>query len=233
MSSKLLRKGTPVEQMMWRYSGPGAEQSELDQAQHHHQAQNRQESGARHETPLVVELESRIALLERKVEEERQKAHRQGYDEGLLAGKQEEADNWAHAQRRLAKAVEETSKAKVRFRSESEDDVVKLSFAIARKILNRELSVDPEALGGLVSVAMTKLNQRELHRVRVHPADVKAVEQVLHKNAGPIRIEVQGDPALERGAAIFETERGILDASVTAQLKEIERGLADLLTDNS
>jgi flagellar biosynthesis/type III secretory pathway protein FliH len=42
-------------------------------------------------------------------------------------------------------------------------------------------------------------------------------------------MQVQTDPALDRGTAIFETSRGNLDASVEIQLREIEKGLTDRL----
>jgi flagellar assembly protein FliH len=42
-------------------------------------------------------------------------------------------------------------------------------------------------------------------------------------------VEVIADASREPGAVVFETERGNLDASVDAQLREIERGLADCL----
>ena len=121
------------------------------------------------------------------------------------------------------------SRCKARFRAETEEDAVKLALAIAHKVLNRELASDPEALVGLAKVALGKLNIRELQRVRVHPADAPAIEKLLTASSAPKRIEVIADGTLERGGALFETDRGLLDASVTTQLTEIERGLADLL----
>jgi len=40
---------------------------------------------------------------------------------------------------------------------------------------------------------------------------------------------VLGDPQLTPGSAVFETSRGELDASVSTQLDEIQRGLTDLV----
>jgi len=42
-------------------------------------------------------------------------------------------------------------------------------------------------------------------------------------------VEIMPDPSLERGAAILETARGNLDASVDTQLREIERGFLELV----
>ena len=46
-------------------------------------------------------------------------------------------------------------------------------------------------------------------------------------------MEVVADSSREPGAIIFETARGNLDASVDAQLQEIERGLVDRLRKQS
>jgi flagellar assembly protein FliH len=130
---------------------------------------------------------------------------------------------------RLARSIEELSSHQAVLRRDAEQDVVKLAIAIARKVLYREISVDPEALLGLVKVALEKIEAREIHRVRVHPDQTRGVEHALQSIGAPRQIEVYGDPGLEHGAAIFETSRGSLDVSVETQLREIERGFADLV----
>jgi len=130
---------------------------------------------------------------------------------------------------RVARAVEELALHKSALRREAEEDVVKLAIAIARKVIYREISVDSEALLGLVKVALDKIEARELHRVRVHPEQVTSFEHALKSIGAPRQIEVHGDPGLERGAAIFETARGSLDASVETQLRQSERGFADVV----
>jgi flagellar assembly protein FliH len=181
------------------------------------------------EQTRIRELEGSVKLLERRVEDEKKTAREQGRQEGLAAGAQQESAKWADALARLGRSIEEMSKARARFRAEVEEDAVKLALVIARKVLNRELASDPEALVGLARVALGKLNLRDLQRVRVHPADTAAIDRLMAASAGPKRVEIVADNTLERGAAIFESERGTLDASVTTQLGEIERGLADLL----
>jgi flagellar assembly protein FliH len=106
---------------------------------------------------------------------------------------------------------------------------VKLSLAIARRVLRREIGIDPEALHGLVLAALEKLGSQEVSRVRVHPAHVAPVTAVLRQTAAGVSIEVSADGSCEPGGVIFETARGNLDASVEVQLQEIERGLADRL----
>jgi flagellar assembly protein FliH len=116
-----------------------------------------------------------------------------------------------------------------RLRHEAEEDVVALAIAIARRVLHREITMDPEALLGLAKAALEKIDVRELHRVRMHPQSAPLLQEYLEKIGLPRRVEVFADPGLERGAVILETGRGTLDASVESQLVEIERGFADMV----
>jgi flagellar assembly protein FliH len=129
----------------------------------------------------------------------------------------------------LARTIEELTGLRARFRHEAEQDVVALALAIARRILHRELTVDPEALLGLVKAGFEKMEMREVHRVRVSREDALLVRQYLEKIGSPHHVEVIADPGLGRGAAILDSSRGILDASIETQLAEIERGFADLV----
>jgi flagellar assembly protein FliH len=104
-----------------------------------------------------------------------------------------------------------------------------LAVAVARRILRRELTVDPDALLGIVKAALGRVDLRELLRIRVSPADGRILEQHLAGLNLPARVEIAPDPALERGSVILETTRGSLDSSVDTQLDEIDRGFADMV----
>jgi flagellar biosynthesis/type III secretory pathway protein FliH len=100
---------------------------------------------------------------------------------------------------------------------------------IARRVLHRELSVDPNALEALTKAALQKLQSQEIRRVRVHPDQEKLVRASLQQTGRGQAIEVISDPSQPPGGILFDIGRGTLDASVGAQLDEIERGLADQL----
>jgi flagellar assembly protein FliH len=134
---------------------------------------------------------------------------------------------------RSARAVAEIAQFKPRLRREVESDAVRLAIAIARKILHRELSVDPAAITGMVRVAFDKVNARDVVRVRVSSQDHSAFCQAAGLAGLPDRVEVNADASLERGSIVIETSQGQLDASVMTQFEEIERGLADALERNS
>ncbi len=216
MSSRVLPGAgpTPAEAMVWRRVA---------------QPRNCAPAGETRSEDLADELRARIAELERQAPRREETAHQDGFRKGQAAGEEKAAARLDSVVARFAQTIEELAGQRLLLRREAEADVVNLALAIARRILNRELSTDPEALLGVVKAALGRLEAREIDRVRVHPADAPLVKQHLERLGLPQKIEVAADAALERGAAVFETSRGQLDASVETQLQEIQRGLADRL----
>jgi flagellar assembly protein FliH len=129
----------------------------------------------------------------------------------------------------LARTLHDLAQVKRKIRNEAEQEVVKLALAIARRILYRELTTDPESIQGIVHAALQKLQNREIARVRVYPAAAAAVRASLERAGTTAAIEIVADSGLETGAILFETAVGELDASVETQLQEIQRGFADRL----
>jgi flagellar assembly protein FliH len=211
MSSKLLMPddGRGVESVPWRQVSKGA-----------HAA-----PGKTAAAPAAVPADE----LRREWEQRVTDAHAAGVKEGEAAGRSRAAADMQAALTRMAGTIEEVAGLRARLRREAEADTVKLALAIARRVIRRELAVDPEALHGLVMAALEKLQSQEICRVRVHPGQVAAIAALLRRTGSGVPIEVVPDGSRDPGAVIFETERGNLDASVESQLGEIERGLADTM----
>lgn len=176
-------------------------------------------------TQAEAGAENRAAERERRVREARQ----EGFREGEASGLQRASAQLEPVLDKLARTAEELAACRGRYRREAEQDLVRLALAVARRILRRELTIDPAVMLGLVKAALDQLDLRETHRLRMHPQDAPALEQRLKDLGLPSRLEVVPDAGLERGGAVFETLRGEVDASVDTQLSEISRGLADLV----
>jgi flagellar assembly protein FliH len=218
MSSKLHRGGLQTEPIAWRSVGSNDDNRVVGE----------QQAAIGYIPPQAFEG-GRRARSGDNIEEKIRAAHQQGIQEGQAAVRQEMGGQLEAMNARMARAIEEMSGMRQRFRHEAEEDVVALALAIARRILHRELTMAPDALLGLVKAALEKIEAREVHRVRIRPEDAPMVKEFLQKMGLPQKVEVISDPGLERGAAILDSSRGALDASVETQLAEIERGLADLV----
>jgi flagellar assembly protein FliH len=154
-------------------------------------------------------------------------ARQQGFQEGLAAGRSEAEAQVKPVLDRLARGIANLAGLETRIRRQSEEDLVQLALAIARRIVHRELNVHPESIQGIVKVALDRLGARDIRRVHVHPGHEQIVRDYLAR-AGSSAI-IEADPALELGDAVFETSKGMLDATIESQLAEIERGFADRL----
>ncbi len=172
-----------------------------------------------------LRLEAALRAMEQSIPERERKAHRKGFEEGETAA----AGKWNPVLENAARSLADLAGLRARLRREAEQDVIRLASAMARRILRRELSIDPEALSGLLKTAFERLDMRETSRIRIRPDDRDALAACLARIGSPLRIEVIPDASLERGALLLECDRGQLDASVETQLDEIERGFADLL----
>jgi len=157
------------------------------------------------------------------------KRHAAGLREGEAAGKKRAAAEMEPVLDRLARSLHEMAGLRGEMRREAEADMLRLALEISRRVLRREMAVDPDALRGLVLAALEKLQGQEIFRVKVHPSHAALLSELLRKSGTAQPVEVIADASREPGAMIFESERGNLDASVDAQLREIERGLADCL----
>jgi flagellar assembly protein FliH len=151
---------------------------------------------------------------------------------GFQQGEQQGFERGSQAARpyidKLTASVAEIGRARSVIRRDAERDLIALSLAIAKRILRRELAVDPDAVQGIVRAALDRLQSREITRVRVAPGQEEAVRRNLAAAQAP-SVEVRPDPSLQPGDVVVETSRGNLDASIDTQLSEIERGFADRL----
>ncbi len=155
-------------------------------------------------------------------------AYRRGYTEGIALGKEQASAEVKPVLERVASSLAELATFQARMRRDAEKDLVMLSIAIARRVLHRELTLDPESIAGLIKAALDKLESHDLHRVRLHP-DQEAPVRALLERFSAAKIEVIPDSTLNKGDVLFETAHGNIDASVESQLREIERGLTDRL----
>ena len=183
------------------------------------------ESAARAEKPKA-ELPPQSDKDRERIEQE---AIERGFAEGKNVGKAQAEAEVQPVLERLTRCLAEISSLRPRVRRHAEQDLVKLSIAIARRILHRELTLDPESLEGLIKVALDKLESRELCRVRVHPDQEAAIHALLVRFSNSHKVELIADKSLHPGDVLLETAHGTIDASVDAQLNEIERGFADRL----
>ena len=222
MSCRLIKgdKGLEAQPMTWRQAGdpsasPQASSGSPEPERLYSDPSDRMERAERQPVIILREAEQKIA-----------EAYQRGLREGDSGATQRMASQVTAKIEQLSRSIEQLALHRGKVQREAEPELVRLSLAIARRILRRELSVDPEALLGLVKAGLERIESSDVHRVRVHPEHASVLARLLEGAARSV--EIVADPGLPVGAVIFETSRGSLDTGLETQLKEIERGFVDL-----
>jgi type III secretion system HrpE/YscL family protein len=143
-------------------------------------------------------------------EETRQNGYKEGYEEGLAA------------------YTQQTTKALLQLRASEmaiEGEFIKLVRACVEKILGQEIKLNPDAVAGMVRMALQDARQQREIIVRVHPEDAdnlnKNKRKLLEVLARANTIEIREDQTITRGGCIVVTELGTIDASLDRQLDAI------------
>jgi flagellar assembly protein FliH len=162
--------------------------------------------------------QAQLAALERD-------AFTKGYAQGERAGLEAGGKRAEAMLRRLAQTLEELSGLRDSMVRQTEHELVQLSVAIARRILQREVSVDPELTAALAHIALERLGGAAPATVRLHPDDYAVVSAGQLVPLGGRQVEILPDPSVARGGCLVESEFGFINASVDAQVDEIARAV--------
>lgn len=149
-----------------------------------------------------------------------------GIEEGERRATARLEEELSRERKRITDLLLEFQDQRRSYYSKIEIELVHLSLAIAAKILHRESQVDRLVVAGLVRVVVERLQQKTKVVVRVRPEDA---EGWRHYFCDVSNLQVVEDPALAVNACLLETELGVADLGLDAQLKEVEQGFFDLL----
>ena len=116
-------------------------------------------------------------------------------------------------------------------REEARRDLLRLSLAIAERVLGRLPAHEPSLVEHQVSGAIEMLAGSTSLRITLNPEDVPAVEQHLPSVMSTIRgsadadVSIEIDPEMIRGGCVVKAGDGEIDARLDVQMSRIVSGL--------
>ncbi len=152
-------------------------------------------------------------------------AFEQGYQEGERIGKQMGEKMVETIVRRYDKSIAEIAEAHKTLIEQMEEQTVRLAMEISRKVIQRELTVDPDLISALSAVALKRVQGHQSITLRVSRSDFERV----HKAIADLNsaIVVKDDAALERGDFAIDTGQTHLDGRVASQIEALGRLMLD------
>jgi type III secretion protein L len=161
---------------------------------------------------IVEEARAYAQNMRHKAEEAFEAEKQRGYEQGVLEGHQEHAEQ-----------IMETVLKSIEYIEGLEKGVSALVGEALRKILG---SLPPEDLmTGVVRQSLAMVRGQKQVVLRVAPADEEAVKarltEIMRDYSSIAFVDVQADARLTNGACTLQSEMGIIDAGVETQIKAI------------
>lgn len=156
-----------------------------------------------------------------KSKEEFDSGYEKGFSQGLKDGSASAKDDMEEQKELFLNLTNSLSEPIKLCGEKTQQQLIELSFAIARQILRRELQQDPTQLIGIIREALNLLPiaTQEI-TILLHPEDAVIVKDKLsidsESKAG--RWEITVDPSIERGSCQVNTKNSNVDASIDKQI---------------
>ena len=162
--------------------------------------------------------EQKMSKIEREAYE---KGFEQGQKDGVALGEKKAQETW----KKMMALLEELKVLKGKIFEETEEEIIRLSVALAQKIIKKEVTLDPDTLKKSVDHAVKFLKDKSFVRILLNPDDMKMIEPYLSEFAVGNKIEnleLAEDQCVETGGCMLETGFGRINATIEDQLAELE-----------
>lgn len=178
---------------------------------------------ARHEADCIIA----DAIL--RSEQIKSDAWQKGYSEGMAAASEQVLNNKADYEKMLKLLISQMKTYQEKTDFEFEQDVLRLSCDIAKKIINIQLEKNDIVFEQLLRRTIQLHQSRERFVIRLHPD-----EYARFFSEGPewLREELQcapftvvSDPAMAEGGCTLESPDGIFRTGVDTQLEKLRAAL--------
>jgi flagellar assembly protein FliH len=164
-------------------------------------------------------------------DQQREQELQESYQRGLQDGKNLAERGLLNVFKSMRTASEELQQLREKVLRDSEDDVLALVIAVARRVIHHEISQNRHLVVQVIKAALRNLSDKDQLIVRVHPDDqamlATSQDQNLRRELAALNCILKADAALLPGSCQVETMLGTVDASFEGQLEELYRQMLE------
>ncbi len=166
-----------------------------------------------------------VANLEKKLNEELQKARKEGFDDGHQKGLDKGLDEARQVLKRFEGAISDTVGQRADVLEEAKQKILELVLQISKKVTFDALDINREATIDMIEGVIGDLVDRSRLRIKVHPDYLPLVEQNMDRflsGSTAIKdLQFEADPRVRLGGCFIETPTGDIDARLESQFDVI------------
>ena len=158
-------------------------------------------------------------------EDELQLQLQDAFNRGLEEGRRQAERGLSNVFKALRDGITGLTDLRDKVMRESEADLLTLSIMVARKIIQREISLDPQILAGVITTALDAVTDLDRVTIRLNPEDYQLVssdrERFITGIGRDNQVTLTPDEQIMRGGCMVDTPTGTIDARIETQLEEI------------
>lgn len=166
-----------------------------------------------------------------EIETLRQNALDTGYREGWENAQQENDAERKRGIDESQRLIDEAVQERAAIITSSEEIIIRLSMAVAEKIIEKEIEQNPDIIINLVKNIIELMSDAESIKVLVNPVDyeilVKNHLKITAPGQGVAGIEFHGDDRITQGGCIVETELGAIDGQLETRTDNLQNALIE------
>ncbi|MBX3168282.1 MAG: hypothetical protein KF760_12770 [Candidatus Eremiobacteraeota bacterium] len=156
-----------------------------------------------------------------------QQGYEQGIQQGGLAAQQQVYQQLVESRDIFIQAI----KQRHLMMASAEPEMARLAVKLAEKLVGQELAQNPEAIVGVVKLALAGIGDREQVSIRVNPVDYEKV--VEHRSdfermiEGLKKFDIVADASIDEGGTSIETNLGNIDARLNTRVNALLAGMGE------
>ena len=153
-----------------------------------------------------------------------QMAYERGFAEGREQGIAEGCERMLPVLETLGGLTEALEQTHADFRLDLERGLHALAIAVAKHLIQREVTADPTIVSDLVQRALDLVPHDVTLEVRLNPEDLEVLQgrlDQLEVAGRPLHLQWMGDPSLDRGSFLLETPLRVVDGRTDEALRAL------------
>jgi flagellar biosynthesis/type III secretory pathway protein FliH len=164
---------------------------------------------------------------------EKDEWYNKGYQKGFGDGVSSEKIKIGTTLDLLKNTLAELENLKTKTVQDYEKQIVRLSIAIAEKLIEKEVSIDKTIIHKLLGNILNKMEDKENIKVRINPADFEILNEINDDLKDLKGLKFIIDTSITEGGCLVESESGLIDARIENRLKMIEDAFNALNVENN
>lgn len=163
----------------------------------------------------------------RREQQSEEEEYHKGFAEGEAAGKKLAAQKVEPVLKSLGELMHALTTEREQLIVRYDQDLIKIAFMIAMKILHNEIETNNEVVVGVVKAALEKIVKTDSVVIKLSPYDLELLQQQIGEHGLETEwlaheAKLEGDFKIARGGCKVQTDSGEIDATIETQLELIK-----------